>query len=133
MLDVRDVPMVTLLTARLMRWPAVPLNVTVAFSLATVVVTVTGGPPGTMVYDDACAGGRAARKALAASRINAPRPNQRIHFSRNDYLPDARAGTAHGNRVPACDQGSHGAPPRGTPLLSRSSDPSSGPGGRLYS
>jgi hypothetical protein len=49
MLEVSDVPMVTSLTSRLMRWPAVPLNVAVAFSFATVVVTVTGGPPGVMV------------------------------------------------------------------------------------
>ena len=33
---------VTPLTSRLTRWPAVPANVTVVFSLATVVVTVMG-------------------------------------------------------------------------------------------
>jgi hypothetical protein len=48
-LPVVDVPIVTLLTFRLTRWPAVPANVSVAFSLATVVVTVTGAPPATML------------------------------------------------------------------------------------
>jgi hypothetical protein len=48
-LPVVDVPIVTPLTFRLTRWPAVPANVSVAFSLATVVVTVTGAPPATML------------------------------------------------------------------------------------
>jgi hypothetical protein len=47
-LPVVDVPIVTPVTLRLMRWPEVPAKVTVAFSFATVVVITTGDPPTTM-------------------------------------------------------------------------------------
>jgi hypothetical protein len=60
---------------RLMNWPALPEKVALAFSPEAVVVTVTGEPPATIVYEEALAvrsvPTTAARtRPRAAARIN---------------------------------------------------------------
>jgi hypothetical protein len=71
-----DDPMVTSVIRRLIRVPPLPANVAVAFSSGAVVVTVSGGPPAEIVYDEpnASAGlAAAARKAPITRRTTETR------------------------------------------------------------
>src|SRR5216117_2244321 len=84
--------MVTLEMLRLMLCPAVPAKVAVAFSFATVVVTVTAAPPGTIVYEDACALRSDATQSARVSASAAVPTNQRFDstFTRTSRMPQAQ-------------------------------------------
>jgi hypothetical protein len=72
---------------RLMVWPAVPENVALAFSPEVVVVTVTGGPPTTIVYEEALAVRSVATTAARMRPRAVARTNERLNSPLITLLP----------------------------------------------